>query len=382
MKYEDLALQLKHSIDVTHCLDLPFTDCGIRILSNSAALLSALQRYFGDFFYAPLKPRLHTSAHYQDGANPIVELELIETNQVAPPLPLRDWPRPADKGRKEAYTDLDDARLLQKVRTGLLFLQGLERGLAIGPLEANLNQVVNFINNQTINVYNRRGWALCHAAAIAGSRGIVAVAGFSGGGKSTLMLHLMAAGDYRFVSNDRLLIAPSDHNVAAVGIAKMPRVNPGTLLNNPKLTHILPDERRRVLCELPKDALWCLEEKYDVPITSAFGAGRTMERGALRAIVILDWHRNDSAPTELSPVAIDTETHLLQALMKSAGPFFADTDDGNNGQANTHVQFLPALETLSTEPYLQALQNVPIYKLSGAADFQAAVNLCEPLLND
>jgi len=78
-----------------------------------------------------------------------------------------------------------------------------------------------------MNLWKRRDWQLCHAAAIAGGAGVVAFAGFSGGGKSTLMLQLMSAGDYRFVSNDRLLIAPCNNVVTALGIAKMPRVNPG-----------------------------------------------------------------------------------------------------------------------------------------------------------
>ncbi len=364
MNYEDVAHTLRRSIDPSACLDLPFADGGIRLRSNSAALLGALGDYFDDF--------LGNSTQQKNKAQPILELELIETKAVTPPLVLRDWPRPADKGRKEAYADINDARVLQKVRTGLLFLQGIERGLAVGPLEANLNQVVNFINNQTMNLWKRRDWQLCHAAAIAGGAGVVAFAGFSGGGKSTLMLQLMSAGDYRFVSNDRLLIAPCNNVVTALGIAKMPRVNPGTLLNNTKLTHLLPEERRRALSDLPTDILWSLEEKYDVPITTAFGAHRTLEQGPLRAVVILDWHRDDPAPTTLSPVDIDNHPRLLQALMKSAGPFYANED----------AHFLPASEILSVEPYLQVLTHVPVYKLSGAADFQRAVTLCQPLLDN
>lgn len=364
MNYDELACVLRDLIEASDCLDLPFSDGCIRVRSNSVALLDGLDRYFDDFLGDSAQPKVQ--------AKPTVVLELIETSTVTPPLPLMDWPRPADKGKKEAYADIDDARLLQKVRTGLLFLQGVERGLAVGPLLSNLNQVVNFINNQTISIWKRRDWALCHAAAIGGQHGVVAFAGFSGGGKSTLMLHLLAAGDYRFVSNDRLLLAPDNDEVTALGVAKMPRVNPGTLLNNPQLSHILPPERRRALSDLPDNTLWALEEKYDVPIGSTFGAGRTLEQGPLCAVVILNWRRQDPTPTHLSPVQLDTNTHLLQALMKSAGPFYASTE----------ATFLPASERLSPQPYLDVLKNVPVYTLSGTTDFTKGVALCQPLLDD
>ena len=364
MNYDELACVLKNPIEANDCLDLPFSDGCIRVRSNSVALLDALDRYFDDFLGGLAQPKVK--------AKPAVVLELIETSTGTAPLPLMDWPRPADKGKKEAYADIDDARLLQKVRTGLLFLQGVERGLAVGPLLSNLNQVVNFINNQTISIWKRRDWALCHAAAIGGQHGVVAFAGFSGGGKSTLMLHLLAAGDYRFVSNDRLLLAPDNDEVTALGIAKMPRVNPGTLLNNPQLSHILPPERRRALCDLEEHTLWALEEKYDVPIGPTFGPDRTLEQGPLCAVVILNWHREDPNPTHLSPVQLDTNTHLLHALMKSAGPFYASTE----------ATFLPASERLSPQPYQDVLQNVPVYTLSGTTDFTKGVALCQPLLDD
>ena len=58
----------------------------------------------------------------------------------------------------------------------------------------------------------------------------IGIAARAGAGKSTLALHLLSSG-LSFVSNDRLLIKAGASGPELAGIPKMPRVNPGTLLN-------------------------------------------------------------------------------------------------------------------------------------------------------
>ncbi len=356
MIFDDYASQLTGATATEHKLDLKFANCSIGLESNSRPLLDQLAECFSEY----------TGVFDQ----PTLRLRLIESDPVLPPPALADWPRPADKGRKEAVLDLTDARLIHKVRTGVLFLQGHQRGIAVGELSDNLNQVINFINNQTISHWKREGFEICHAAALRGSQGILALAGFSGGGKSTLMLHLMSSALYQYVSNDRLLIQKQLSGVWARGVAKMPRVNPGTLLNNSSLTALLPEGRAQELAALPMAALWDLEEKYDVPIADIFGAERISDEGYLSALVILDWRHDSDMPTTLEQVQLHDSPYLLEALMKSPGPFHADNDG----------VFTTGHESLNTQDYLDALVGVSTYVLRGKIDFTKAVSLCEGLI--
>jgi len=357
MNYSSVQQSLLRDYAEEHVIHFAFAGCTIRVASNDAILIGELSNYF--------------ARYVTEDENPVIQLVLNETEVITPSFPLTEWPRPEGKRGKEAYADLEDARLIEKRRTGLLFLQGVDKGIAAGPLRRNINQVVNFINNQTISHWKRDGWEICHAAALAGPGGLVALGGLSGGGKSTLMLHLMNAGPYSFISNDRLLIRLINGEVRARGVAKMPRVNPGTLLNNLALTQVLPEDRRNALHGLSDDELWTLEEKYDAPMAEIFGEHRIAEEETLKALVILTWERESSAAPELRPCSLARVDTALQAIMKGPGPFHAD--------AMGH--FIGAEAPVPAAPYLHTLKDVPAFRLSGGVDFGAAVRLCQPLLD-
>ena len=92
-----------------------------------------------------------------------------------------DWARePGKKGRKDAYVDLTDGRLVRKVRTGLLFLQRDGAVIAAGPCRQHPNQVINFVNAQYMNRLQQQGWLICHAAALTANERAIGFAGFSG----------------------------------------------------------------------------------------------------------------------------------------------------------------------------------------------------------
>ena len=276
-------------------LRLELGGCLIDVRSNSVPLLDALRGYFGDL----VRPAVPNGPAAMSRA-PAAEIVLHAFDATPPDFgfAFRDWPREAGKaGKKEQFFDLEDGRVIFKVRTGMQFLLGRRELVAVGPCLANGNQVINFINSQCISQRLHEGWSLCHAAGVAhpgptGPRGI-GIAARAGAGKSTLALHLMSSG-LSFVSNDRLLVKDTGRGAELAGIPKMPRVNPGTLLNNPDLRGILPEERRRELEQLPRDQIWNLEEKYDVLVDQVYGKGRTVYRAALAGLVILNWNWHDA----------------------------------------------------------------------------------------
>ncbi|MBY8974507.1 HprK-related kinase B [Rhodobacteraceae bacterium NNCM2] len=273
-----------------------------------------------------------------------------------------DWARePGKTGKKDQYHDLVDGRLVYKVRTGVTFLQSPAALVAFGPSADHPNQIVNFINTQILNICQRDGWQICHAAAVTNGERSLAIAGLSGGGKSTSILRLMDLDGLAFVTNDRLLVRAARPFPEALGIPKHPRINPGTILHNPKLSPMLTEERRSELLAMPKDALWQLEEKHDLDIGAVYGAGRVRYDAPLSDFWVLNWSRDSASPTTIAEVALAERPDLLSAIMKSAGPFYQKPDGS----------FLRDTDPLEPAPYLRALSGVRVSEVSGKIDFDA-----------
>ena len=241
-------------------------------------------------------------------------LDAIDSPVLDTGLAFTDWSRePGKTGRKDAYHDLPDGRLVHKVRTGMLFLQSETLRIAAGPCRRHDNQVINFINSQYMNWLQQHDWLICHAAALcAGERGL-AIAGFSGGGKSTLMLHILERDRTAFLSNDRVFIRRGGEGLQMRGIAKLPRINPGTLLNNSKLHVLASQQQLDGWSAMATDELWHLEEKYDVPIRRVYGEERIRLAGSLTSLVILNWRRDSDAAPSLERIDLSERTDLLAA---------------------------------------------------------------------
>ena len=324
--------------------------CVIRLRSNAETLITRLRHYFA-----------HVVSAEAD-----VDIDVVAIESAAPELGLTfiDWKRePGKTGRKDSYFDLNGARVIRKVRTGMVFLQSETRRIAAGPCLENDNQVVNFINAQYMNWLQQRGWLICHAAALVIEGEGVAIAGFSGGGKSTLMLHMLAEPDSAYLTNDRLFIHRQNASVAAKGIPKLPRINPGTILNNPKLTQLLPPERRESLLAMPVDELWALDEKYDVMIDQVYGKDRIVTEAPLNTVLILNWQRETAEPVRIAQIDLSERRELLSAVMKSPGPFYQYAD-GTFFQDST---------LLDEQAYLGMLEGVRVFEVSGVIDFHAVV---------
>jgi HprK-related kinase B len=344
-----VAQHLIGGAELNHDLRLQSGGCGIHLRSNSAELIARLRQYFAHIVRAQL--------------DTAIEVIAVERDAVELPFELVDWKRePGKSGRKDAIFDLPGARLIHKVRTGMNFLQSPQLRIAAGPCVAHDNQVINFINNQLMTELQNDGWLNCHAAAFEYQGQALAIAGFSGGGKSTLMLHLLEDPATRFMTNDRLFIKREGEDTQATGIPKLPRINPGTILNNPRLQPLIDPERRDQLAKMDRAALWELEEKFDADIESLYGPDRIQpESRPLKAFLVLNWQRDSDAPLTLNRVQLDQRPDLLAAIMKSPGPFY-QRQDGS---------FLSDDNTIDPAPYLSYLRGVTVYEASGGIDFDA-----------
>lgn len=329
------------------------------VRSNSSDLLQRLAHYFRHIVVTEPTPAS-------------VCLTAIQRPPPDLPVAFKDWEREAGKsGRKDACFDFAGGRLVHKVRTGMVFLQCVDAPVAAGDCLANDNQVINFINAQFMNWLQQKNWLICHAAAIEMQGKSIAIAAFSGGGKSTTMLRLMDLPNSRFLTNDRLFIrGVSDAaEVQISGVPKLPRINPGTIVANPVLQPILSSARREQLLAMPRQALWDLEEKYDVDILETYGPERIQHVAELGCFLILNW-KHHAEKMAVQKVDLKERRDLLPALMKTPGPFYQQSD----GQFQT--------EQVRPEPqrYINTLAGAAVYEVSGGIDFDGLSAWCRQWL--
>lgn len=349
-------------------LELGLPDFPILIRSNSTELLKQLQAYFGDL----ITEKASVPEKWPND-------QIVKIYQSEPLLPLiektpwQDWLRePGKTGRKDAFYDTSleshPIRLLQKVKTGMLFIQPAPDApftgispTAWGPAETHNSQIINFILTQYLNHHLRHCWLLAHTSGMLLKGKGVAFAGLSGGGKSTLMLHLLEEGEH-FISNDRLLITTHNGKLKMRGIPKQPRINPGTIVHNPRLHGLMTEHQRREFLAMPQETLRQLEQKYDAPVDQLYHADCYRSEAPLDALVILNWSARSEQPTRLNEVDLNRRTDLLPAVMKTPGPFYAPDAKGflKNG-------FQP-----NPEDYLEVLKATRVFEITGKIDFPAA----------
>ena len=343
-----LVAQIRHAFPVGASLFLRFGQCTLEVQATHDEIAQALRDYFKPFVVESGPAEIVVSIH----ASPEYRLPVEYTVKK---------PEPGKVKIKEDYFELDGGRIVRKRLTGMLFVFGGGENVAVGPCADNLNQVVKFINNRYIEWILCRGSLLGHAAGVVLNGKGLAMAGFSGAGKSTLALHLMNEGA-TFISNDRLMIEKSKNGLVMHGVAKMPRINPGTALNNPYLRQIMrPDEQAR-FAALPESELWELEHKYDALIDDCYGPERFVLRAGMEGLVALNWRRN-AGPTEVSLVNLGERRDLLPAFKKNVGLFFLPP----NGCA------MPAPIEAS---YIDFLSRCRVLEISGGINFAAATRAC------
>jgi HprK-related kinase B len=330
---------------------LRIADFVVRVESNSSSLVSVLERYYRGFAAGE--------------ASPDAVVIALERETLDPGLPLRVMPREQGKsGAKEAYADVEDGRLVRKLRTGMVFLLGEGLNMAVGPCEANVNQVVNFINNRFMEHRVAKGDLLLHAAGVVcRERGLI-ISGFSGAGKSTLSLHCVRRG-FGFVSNDRVLVTRR-RPLRMYGVPKYPRVNPGTIVHHPDLKSVLPEEQLERYLTMPSDQLWELESKHDIFIDELFGPDRFILSAPAEALIVLSWQRGAGSPPRLDEVDIEMRGDLLPAFTKSLGVFYRGFDGPGGGEVDS--------------AYVQALKGCRVLEITGGVDFDRAARLLTDLV--
>jgi len=336
-------------------LRLAFHGMAFKVLADDNEILNLLRDYFSgltetEATTATTQQRVYLVNSPLDPGR--INWTPVERSKVSP------------LGLKEAYVDVPEGRWIHKVRTGMVMLQALTDPMIFGNLREHISQVINFINNQFLNYQQRQGYLLGHASAFNIDGCVTAIAASSGGGKSTLMLKALETDKARFLSNDRILFRPEDGQVRILGLAKHPRVNPGTLLNSQRLLFILPEHERKRFDAMPQSQLWDIEQKYDVMIPEVYGENRAALSGCLKNLVLLDWSLEACEPTVLAAVDIEATPGALEGLRKSPGPFFQEADGS-----------FPPEQCRGADVYAENLRGIKVWRLAGKVDFDRAIAL-------
>ncbi len=274
-----------------------------------------------------------------------------------------------EKGKtkpKEAFLDDPGSgmRLMLKVRSGVLALLGPRHLRVTGDLVDNINQLNNIINAVFIIDRMDAGYTLFHASALAlGDRGMI-LSGRSGAGKSSAAIWTLDHG-ISIISNDRLLArraaGAGTEGIPMLGVPKKPRINPGTIVGNPKLHGMMPPAELARYRAMPKEELWHVEHKFDLDVKTVFGPGAEQATAMLHAAFFIDWDvkSGDEYHCELLPV--ERYHEFYHAVFKDGGVF---------DLRNSETSIKPEHET----EYERVLKGIPVYHVTGGVSFDSLVN--------
>jgi HprK-related kinase B len=326
-------------IGVDNGIALRFGTATVAVESEDAAILGRLKRYFGSF-----------AEDLSDSHGPRTVVRVIEEEASEPEEGLIPW---SEKG-KESFLDLPSGRLVRKTRTGVSISIQEDSWSSVwtmrGPVSHNFSQLVNMVGNAYGLHLMDLGGSMIHASAVCDAAGrTIAVMGQSGMGKSSVAVRLMEQG-FDYISNDRVILEPylTEERVEAHGLPKLPRVNPGTLLDGDKTRFILDPASQNRYSALPREELWKVEEKYDIEVEKVLGR-RWVLSGDLRVALVLNWrHGGDGLRLQrLTPSQALTELKLV---------------------AKTFGVFDMRLVSRTEAALAETARRVPVYRVTGRPD--------------
>jgi len=294
---------------VEDSLEFRLADCHVRVVSNSVRLLETLRRFYGRL--------IHASAEAD------VTIRAIES--VPPDLDchfVRVIPETDFRFVRDEYAVFPHHRVVRKRATGMTLVFGRDDHVAVGPCEANPDQVIDFINNEVRRWRLFRGGLLLRATGV--SRGDVAigVAGRSETGTLALGLELVQRG-FAPMCDDGLLLTRNARGHRAYGV--------------PELTI---GRMEPVRAFSPTARLGCL--------------------------VVLNWTKR-AEPTRIARVDLYRRPDLLRALRR---------DDWLFGEAG----FADRPLTVPDSDLSSRLADVPVHEITGGVDFDAAAAMCTALV--
>ena len=343
MKFTKLVKDIK-STNLSVSVTLQFNEQCYTIKSNDPALITALKSYFKEWLSDNTKQATATITAWQC-ETPDFDLDYTE---------YRETP---EKRIKEAFAEIDNFRIVKKIKTGVHFAIGDNEWMAFGPLTTYPNQLINFVNAIFMEVNLHGNAFLFHAAGVAKNNEGIVIAAQSGKGKSTTSLFLVNAG-LDFISNDRVILQKENKDFTMIGVPKHPRVNPGTLLNNAQISHLLKEPER--FEGKSEEEIWNWEEKYDVVIPDIYGKEKFKLSAKAKAFLIIDWGEDDS-PLRLEKINLATRPDLLPEIMKKPSLM------------TPHIHALK--KDCSAQDYLNFIDGLPVYILKGKINPQEGIAL-------
>jgi HprK-related kinase B len=188
---------------------------------------------------------------------------------------------------------------------------------------------------------------MLHSSAVTRGGTALAVIGQSGSGKSSVAVRLLEHG-CDFMTNDRLIVEPTEGGVLGHGLPKLPRVNPGTLLAGTQTRALVDQADRARYARLSEEELWRLEEKYDLDIKRTLGRKWVLS-APLEAALVLEWQRGER-PVHIERLNTGLAIESLRGAAKSFGPFDLSLSERTDA----------AFHTMAVQ--------VPVYRVTGAAD--------------
>ena len=178
-----------------------------------------------------------------------------------------------------------------------------------------------------------RGWELFHAGAVRVGGKICLLPGYSGAGKTSLVVAMLhAGGDY--IANDRVFIKVTGDTVRLKAFPMAAAIGMGTAMQYPQLKHYIQNPwslkypRRRLTPEQvsvnPEQAWEKLPDKlqfFPQELIRLMGKGQIVEGGTIEAVVlphISDYQGASVTPAEVEKVSSILENNVLDPSLDSS----------------------------------------------------------------